>query len=404
MKIIGVDTVRVAAFPNLLFVRVQTDEGFVGLGETFYGAEAVERHIHSIAAPKILGEDPARIEHISKLLEGYVGYAGSGVETRARSAIDLALWDLLGQAAGQPVYNLLGGATRSEIPIYNTCAGGLYVNSAAGQSVNNWGVREGLYEDLHAAIHRPAELAQELLDQGVTGMKIWPFDALAEASRGYDFSRREITEGLHRVASIREAVGMDMNVMIELHGLWDVPSASRLLRALEEFDPYWAEDPVRSDISGGLSRVAANTSIRIAAGETLGGLPAFDRLLAENGAGVITVDTTWSGGLSVARKVAALAEAKGIPVAPHDCTGPVALAACVHLSTAAPNVLVQETVRAAYAGWYGSLVEGGADVRGGVVSAPATPGLGIRLRDDLLNREGTTIVTSAAERSSLVSS
>lgn len=404
MKINGLETVRVEAFPNLLYVRVHTDEGFVGLGETFYGAEAVERHIHSIAAPKLIGEDPARIEHISKSLEGYVGYAGSGVETRARSAIDLALWDILGQATGQPVYNLLGGATRSEIPIYNTCAGGLYVNSAAGQSVTNWGVREGLYEDLHAAINRPAELAQELLSQGITGMKIWPFDAVAEASRGYDFSRREITEGLHRLASIREAVGLDMNLMIELHGLWDVPSASRLLRVLEEFEPYWAEDPVRSDISGGLSKVAANTPIRIAAGETLGGLPAFDRLLAEDAAGVVTVDTTWCGGLSVARKVAAMAEAKGIPVAPHDCTGPVALTACVHLSTAAPNVLVQETVRAAYAGWYGSLVEGGAEIHNGVVRAPSAPGLGIRLREDLLNREGTTRITSAAQPSELVRS
>ncbi|QJU56318.1 mandelate racemase/muconate lactonizing enzyme family protein (plasmid) [Herbiconiux sp. KACC 21604] len=402
MKINGVDTVRVAAFPNLLYVRVHTDEGLVGLGETFYGSEAVERHVHSIAAPRLFGEDPARIEHISKSLEGYVGYAGSGVETRARSAIDLALWDLLGQATGQPVYNLLGGATREEIPIYNTCAGGLYVNSSSGQSVANWGVREGLYEDLHSAITRPAELARELLDQGITGMKIWPFDAVAEASRGTDFSRRQIADGLHRLASIREEVGMDMNVMVELHGLWDVPSASRLLRALEEFEPYWAEDPVRSDISRGLSRVAAATSIRIAAGETLGGLPAFDRLLEEEAAGVVTVDTTWCGGLTVARKVAALAEAKGIPVAPHDCTGPVALAACVHLSTAAPNVLVQETVRAAYAGWYGSLVEGGAEVTDGVVRAPSAPGLGIRLRDDVLSREGTTIVTSQVAASDLI--
>ncbi|CAH0137114.1 mandelate racemase/muconate lactonizing enzyme family protein [Microbacterium sp. Bi128] len=401
MKISGVETVRVAAFPNLVYVRVHTDEGLVGLGETFYGAEAVERHVHSIVAPALLGQDPTRIEHISKSLEGYVGFAGSGVETRARSAVDLALWDIVGQATRQPVYNLLGGATRSEIPIYNTCAGGMYVNSAVGQSVKNWGLREGQYEDLFAAINHPAELAQELLSHGITGMKIWPFDAVAEASRGYDFSRREIADGLHRISSIRDAVGLDMNLMIELHGLWDVPSAGRLLRALEEFEPYWAEDPVRSDISGGLSRVAANTPIRIAAGETSGGLPAFDRLLTENAVGVVTVDTTWCGGLTVARKVAALAEAKGIPVAPHDCTGPVALAACVHLSTAAPNVLVQETVRAAYAGWYGSLVEGGAEIDHGVVRAPSTPGLGIRLREDLFTREGTTTVVSALDSSNV---
>ena len=242
VRIVGLETLRVDDFPNLLYVRIHTDEGVTGLGETFYGAEAVETHLHAVAAPLLLGEDPLRIEHHAGQLAGYVGYHGSGVETRARSAVDLALWDILGQAAGQPVYNLLGGLSRERIPIYNTCAGSGYVNSARGQAVDNWGVRQGQYEDLHAAIHRPAELAKELWDMGVQGMKVWPFDEYAEASGGHRISPSELAGGLDRIAAIREAAP-EMNVMVELHALWDVPTALTILNALEPYRPFWVEDP-----------------------------------------------------------------------------------------------------------------------------------------------------------------
>lgn len=399
MIITEIETIRVEAFPNLTFVLVHTDEGITGLGETFYGAEAVEAHIHSVAAPNLLGEDALRREHHSTQLAGYTGYTGSGVETRARSAIDLALWDILGQASGQPVYNFLGGRTRDDIAIYNTCAGERYVNEAKGQSSSNWGLRDGRYEDLYAAINSPADLAVDLLDQGVTGMKIWPFDTFAERSGGHTISSRDLTEGLSRVAAIRDRVGLDMDVMIELHALWDVPSARRIVSALEEFQPFWIEDPVRSDITGGLARIASETPLRIAAGETVAGLAGFQALLAEEAVGVVTVDTTWSGGLTTAHKVASLAQSYGIPVAPHDCTGPVALAACVHLAIAAPNALLQETVRAGNLGWYSTLVEGGPVITGGRIRPSEDAGLGIRLLPDLRHRDGTTVRSSALARS-----
>jgi galactonate dehydratase len=403
MKITEIETVRVEAFANLTFVRVHTDEGFIGLGETFYGAAAVEAHLHAVVAPYLLGQDPLRLEHHSAQLAGYAGYVGSGVETRARSAIDLALWDILGQVSGQPVYNLLGGRTRDSIEIYNTCAGERYVNEAKGQSVANWGLKDGRYEDLYAAINDPAGLAKDLLDQGVRGMKIWPFDTFAEASGGHSISSRDLAEGLSRVSAIRDAVGSDMDVMIELHALWDVPSARKIISALEEFEPFWIEDPVRSDVIGGLARVAHDTGIRIAAGETVAGVAGFQSLLAAEAVGVVTVDTTWSGGLTTAHKVAGLANSYGIPVAPHDCTGPVALSACVHLATAAPNALLQETVRAGYLGWYSTLVEGGPSIIGGRITASNEPGLGIRLLPDLTGREGTSVRTSRLESGLLAS-
>lgn len=399
MKISRVESVRVQEFPNLVWVVVHTDEGLSGLGETFYGAEAVEAHLHSVVAPALVGEDPLRLAHHARHLAGYVGYAGSGVEVRARSAVDLALWDLLGKVAGLPVHDLIGGRTRESVQVYNTCAGARYVNAARGQAVANWGVSPGRYEDLHAAIHRPGELARDLLDQGITGMKIWPFDPYAEASGGTYISEADLAEGLRPLAAVRESVGDAMDLLIELHALWDVPTARRIVRALEEFRPFWIEDPVRSDVRGGLARVAEATTARIAAGETAGGVAGFDALLAAGGVDVLTVDTTWSGGVSAALKVATLAEVHGLPIAPHDCTGPVALAACAHLSTAVPGVLLQETVRAGYLGWYADLVDGGARIVDGRIWAPTTPGLGVSLLPDLRTRPGTTTRTTEAESS-----
>ena len=297
MKIVAVETVHIEDFPNLLFLELHTDDGLVGLGETFYGARAVDAHVHETVAPYLLGRDPLQIEAHNRALAGYTGYSGSGVETRARSAADLAMWDLLGQVSGQPLYVLLGGMTRPRIRIYNTCAGSSYVRTATGQAVSNWGVVEGLYEDLHAFMNSPEALAEDLLSNGITAMKIWPFDPLAEAHDGSFMTPAELENALDPIRRIRAAVGREMDVMIELHALWDVPTAIRIAHALEEYDPFWIEDPVRSDQVGGLAAVASATTIRVAAGETIAGPAAFHQLLAERSVGVVTVDLTWVGGL-----------------------------------------------------------------------------------------------------------
>jgi galactonate dehydratase len=190
MKVVQVDTLRLDEFPNILFVQVHTDEGLMGLGETFFGARAVEAYVHETAAPYLLEKDPLHIDRHSKELYGYLGYGSSGAETRGNSALDIALWDLFGKATGQPVYQLLGGPCRERICTYNTCAGYRYVREKPRQEVSNWGLSEaaGPYEDLDAFLHRPGELAEDLLSQGITGMKIWPFDPHAEESGGHYIS------------------------------------------------------------------------------------------------------------------------------------------------------------------------------------------------------------------------
>ena len=137
MKIVKLETIRIDEHPNLLWVRVHTDEGLVGLGETFMGARAVEAYIHETAAPKLIGRDPLAIDRIARDLTGYLGFASSGAETRGNSAIDIALWDLFGKATGQPIAQLLGGFTRPSIRTYNTCAGTTYMRSASGQNTEN---------------------------------------------------------------------------------------------------------------------------------------------------------------------------------------------------------------------------------------------------------------------------
>ncbi|WP_088288158.1 mandelate racemase/muconate lactonizing enzyme family protein [Kineosporia sp. A_224] len=392
MKIDAIETVRHEGFPNLLFVLVHS-EGLVGLGETFYGAEAVESYLHSVAAPLLVGQDPRRIVAINRSLEGYVGYAGSGVETRARSAVDVALWDLSGQRAGLPLHDLMGGRTRDSIGVYNTCAGTHYVRRD-GQATQNYGRGvDGRWEDLDRFMSDAGGLAEELLSEGITGMKIWPFDAFAEASQGMSITREQMQAGLDPIRKIRAAVGDRMDVMIELHALWSAPAAASIVRALEPYSPFWVEDPVRSDLLGALHEVhvaAERTGTMIAAGETVAAVAGYVPLLAARSIDVATVDVVWCGGITHALRIAALADAHGRAVAPHDCTGPVALVAATHLAVSVPNVLVQETVRASLRTWYQEFVTELPPVANGRIRPPEGQGLGTALQPDIRTRRGIT--------------
>ena len=134
MKITALETIRLAEFGNLVWVRLHTDDGLVGLGETFMGAAAVEAYLHESVAPKLIGQDPLQIEARNASLNNYLGWRGSGVETRGNSAVDLALWDIYGKAIGQPVSIALGGRSRDTIRTYNTCAGYKYIRDARAQN------------------------------------------------------------------------------------------------------------------------------------------------------------------------------------------------------------------------------------------------------------------------------
>jgi galactonate dehydratase len=395
MKITAVETLRLGEHANLLWVRVHTDEGLVGLGETWFGAAAVEADIHERIAALVLGEDPSRIEHLNRRMRPYAGFCGTGAEMRALSALDVALWDIAGKAQGRALCELLGGRTREAIAVYNTCAGPSYVSKTSAVRPENFGLNPGSgpggtarrYEDLDAFLHRADELAGSLLEMGISSMKIWPFDLAAGAADGMDISAADLNKALAPFEKVRAAHGERMRLKAELHGLWSLTAAKKICAALEPIGMDWVEDPIFMDRLQELPALVAATRVPLAGGETLGGLGQLQALIDTRAIATPIVDVTWGGGVSFGRKCAALAEARGLPIAFHDCSGPITLAASTHLALAAPNVREQEIARGMYFGWYADLVDRPPPVVNGMITVPTGPGLGLTLQPGLEKRK-----------------
>ncbi|MBV8553788.1 MAG: mandelate racemase/muconate lactonizing enzyme family protein [Acidobacteriaceae bacterium] len=404
MKITELQTVRIAQFPQLLWLLMTTDEGLTGLGETFFDAGTVETYLHDAVAPRLIGRDALAMDAISRDLVTYVGFRSTGVEARAASAVDIAIWDLFGKSAGRPIVQMLGGWTRDRIRTYNTCAGAQYMRKAEIQSTENWGLtRSGDaapvtgFDDLNDFLTRADELAESLLSEGITAMKIWPFDIAAEKTHGLYISNEDLKKALEPFEKIRRRVGDKIDIMVEFHSLWQLTPAIKIAKALAPFDTFWHEDPIRMDSLASLKTYAEASPAPICASETLGTRWAFRDLLQTGAAGVIMFDVAWCGGFSEARKIAAMAEAWHLSVAPHDCTGPVVFTASTHLALNATNALVQESVRAFYRGWYPEVVTAIPKIENGFVTVPEGPGLGLELRADIDDRFTVTRRVSATK-------
>jgi galactonate dehydratase len=398
MKITALETIRLGGYANILWVRVHTDEGVVGLGETFRGADAVETYIHGFVAPLLVGRDPRAIDAIAKLLtEPYLGFRSSGVEMRAASAIDIALWDLVGKLAGLPVYQLLGGLTRDRIRTYNTCAGYAYNSSGGRREIGAADARLGPYDDQIAFERDAGELAESLLAEGIGAMKIWPFDRYAARSGGNFISGEDIRRGLEPFEKIRKAVGDRIEVLVEFHSMWDLPAALAIARPLRDVRPFWSEDPIKMMDAGALQTYAERSGIAVCASETIAGRAHYLELLRRECVDYVMPDISWCGGLGEAKKIATLAEACQRPIAPHDCTGPVVFMASTHLALNAPNAIFQESVRAYYSTWYRDLVTVVPRVVDGHVLAPEGPGLGTELNPDVFRRNDAIVRRSDAK-------
>jgi L-alanine-DL-glutamate epimerase-like enolase superfamily enzyme len=380
-------TLRIPEFANIVWIEVRTSDGAVGLGEACLGPAAVEAYIHETAAPYLLGKPALDIERHDRALRGYLGYDGAGIETRGSGAINIALWDIAGKVAGLPIYALLGGKSRDRIRIYNTCAGYGYARTGGQLSLANSGIAEeappGPYEDLYAANHHPVELANSLLAQGVSAMKIWPFDPAAVASNGRYIDSQALRDAIHPIAAIRSALGDQMDILVELHAQWQPEPMRKIAAALEEFHPLWLEDPLKADALTPLAELAAVTRAPVAISETVAGRQRFKELMDAKALDILIFDVGWTGGITEARKLASLAEIYEVPVAPHDCTGPLLLAASAHLSIHLPNVILQEHVRAFTSGWYAEVVADLPAVNDGWMTAPSGPGLGSHLRPEV---------------------
>ena len=257
MKVTGIDTVEAEHHENLLWVQVHTDEGLVGLGETFRNVGSVADYIHHTVAPYLIGQDPLAIQRHFAVLNQGMSTRTIGSEMRALSAIDIALWDLFGQSVDLPIHRCLGGPVRDNIRIYNTCAGSGYNSgkaAAPGQPhTTAWGLeRSGRFEDLRMWLleGRAGELARSLLESGITAMKIWPFDQFADETGGEHITPWQLEQALQPYRDIRDAVGMEMEIAVELHS---EPGFGHRYRSSPGRDP---PDVVRGSDLDGRSRYA----------------------------------------------------------------------------------------------------------------------------------------------------
>jgi L-alanine-DL-glutamate epimerase-like enolase superfamily enzyme len=392
-KIVAIETrIPDEYMSGLLLVRVHTDSGLVGHGETYYAPHAVAAMIHDWMARRLMGASALAIEaHWRFLYERTRAFGTGGTELRALSALDLALWDIMGQVCHQPIWQLLGGKVRDRIPVYNSCAGPLY-GAKHGEGAGNQGWpghgdlgRPGPLEDAWAAANTPGDLAEELLSQGYTGMKMWTLDRVAHKTKGLYIDAQDLKQAIAPFVAIRERVGMKMELILDGHGFFCLPAAVRIAEAFEETKLMWLEDVLHIDCVDTLVDFRRMVKTPVAASEMFNSGESFRLLLEKRGADYVMIDPTWVGGISQTVRIARMAEAYTIPVLMHDCTGPLTLLAGLQVAASVSNVLYQETVRAHIRTFYKDLIDDPIVVQSGSIAPPVRPGIGVRLNPDLFD-------------------
>ena len=245
-------------WPHWTWVRIDTDAGVSGIGETYPRNTNEAAAIHGVANT-LIGRDPRDIERIwADLYRSFDYQVAGGAEMRALSAIDLALWDLLGKSLNAPVYRLIGGKANPQVRLYNTCFPYKY--------------------DFN---REPEKIMRELIDtRGIRAIKIWPFDGAAQRNRHQFITEQDIAQALTPVKKLRETFGNDIEIAIEFHANWNLPSAIRIARALEPYRPMWLEDMLMPGNFDQYHELAAATSLPLIAGERMGGKMQFERFLA----------------------------------------------------------------------------------------------------------------------------
>jgi L-alanine-DL-glutamate epimerase-like enolase superfamily enzyme len=396
-RIVAVETlIPHDIMPGLLLLRLHTDAGeisgepVVGHGETYYIPHAVAATLHDWMSRRLLGSDATAIEsHWRFLYERGTAFGVKGCELRAISAIDLALWDILGQLMGRPIWKLLGGPVRDAIPVYNSCGGPTY-GRRPNQSLDAQGWpghgdlgQPGPLEDNYNSIHHPAELAEELFAAGYRAMKLWSLDRIYQRAGGLRISAADLDEGLRPLRAIRERLGEKIDLALDGHGFFALPAALKIADGMREIRPIWLEDVIRPDCLETIAAFRQKAGVPIAVSEMLIGRDDYRQVLQLQGADYVMIDPTWVGGISETRRIAELAQIYNVPALMHDCTGPLTLFAGLHVSAACANVTYQETVRAHLKTLYPHLIDDTVTVDEGHLPLPSRPGLGVRLLADL---------------------
>jgi galactonate dehydratase len=353
MKITWLETFLVnSGLRNYLFVRLTTDSGLTGVGEASleWQEKTVETLVHEWVEDRILGVDPFDIEQV---IGGMIRdqYQGGPTVLTAVSGAEVAMWDIVGKACGQPVYKLLGGRAHERIFAY---ANGWYGNARTPQDY--------------------ADRAKEVVARGYRGLKL---DPLGTAWK--QMGRAELDRAESLIAAVRDAVGESIEILVEGHGRLAVDCAIEFGRRIARYQPRFFEEPVTPNSLELLRQVKDALPFPIAAGERLYTLEDFHRFCAMRAADVLQPDLCHIGGILVGKKVAALAQPQDILISPHVSVGPVDLCAALHFDWCTPNVLIQEDFAEYDVPWRSDLVRGWTGARGGEFVLPDKPGLGLEL-------------------------
>ncbi|NOU91575.1 galactonate dehydratase [Paenibacillus sp. LMG 31460] len=355
MKITKLELFKVP--PRWLFLKIETDEGITGWGEP-----VVEGKADTVAAAvmemsdHIIGKDPMRIEDMFQVLYRGGFYRGGPILTSAISGIEQALWDIKGKFYNAPVYDLLGGACRDKTRVYSWIGG-----------------------------DRPSDVGQAAKQQVAAGFTAVKMNATEEMH--YIDSISKVDEAIARIAAVREAVGKDVGIGIDFHGRVHKSMAKIIVKELEPYRPMFIEEPVLPENNEALIEIARYTSCPIATGERMYTRWGFKELLAQGIVDIIQPDLSHAGGILETRKIAAMAEAYDIAIAPHCPLGPIALAACLQLDTCSPNAFIQEQSLGIHYNQGSDLLDYLKDpsvfkYEDGFVANLTAPGLGIEINEE----------------------
>jgi galactonate dehydratase len=358
MKITNVEVLLTGTtWRNFLFVKLTTDEGLIGWGDgTLEWKEAAVRElILDFGRRYVIGMNPFNIEDLwFKLYQ--VEHNTGPIMYAAMAGLETAMWDLVGKALGQPVYNLVGGVVRKSVQVY----------------ANGWYAFQG-------DLRKLADRAQEVVGHGYRAMKFDPF-----GPSGRELSAEQLRQSCRVVETVRKAVGDDVDLLVEFHGRFSPITAIQAIHALEPFRPRWCEEPIPAHNNESMAQVVAASPLRIATGEHVYGRYGFLDLLLRKAAHLIQPDIVYSGGFLETKKIAALAETFYVSVAPHNCRGPLGTVIAMHLCANIPNFDILETFEDYDVPWRCDLTPGTPRVQKGYYAIPTGPGWGVDVDEELI--------------------
>jgi galactonate dehydratase len=346
------------AWRNLTIVRLRTDDGLEGVGEVrmVNHTRAVLGYLAHAIPTHVLGADPFEIEALVQRMWRNDYERAGGTVMSGIAAVEMACWDVVGKALGQPVHRLLGGAVRPHIKAY----------------ANGWYTTERTPEQFHAA-------ATRVVERGYRALKVDPFGA-----GSYELEPEERRRAISLVEAVRDAIGPDAELLVEMHGRFTPATAIAIARELEPFGPSWIEEPVPPENLAALEKVSRRVSIPVATGERIHVRHEFRELLERQAADVLQPDITTVGGILEARKIAAWAESHYVLVAPHNVGGPISTAAALQLAACTPNFKIQEHFNDFAEAYVKQVAPGVPEVVDGHFAVPEAPGLGVTLNEDVV--------------------